>query len=238
MRLFETLYSNHIEKKDKIRISITGGGGKTTILENLGSYLRKKDLSVLVTTTVKLANPLFHDYLTDYVYTKEKDVLSHKVKKGESVFYAETTQMDIKKAVAPRPEVLSVLLELYDVVIAEADGSRGLPIKWHTERDPVILDENDLLIAVMGLDAVFEKSCSVAFGEESETIVDKRYLARYFSDPEGLMKKKETSSDSLIIFNKAEKASSLAIDEVLQAQPPCRSYFASAKRDEIIREVL
>ena len=122
-------------------VSITGAGGKTSTLKALGQYCREKGLSVLLTTTTKIQSPKTFDYDADYAFTDEGDALLHEPEKGQSVFYAQRALMDPKKLVSPRLDVLSLLIKRYDVTIIEADGAKGLPLKYHSDRDPVIVDE-------------------------------------------------------------------------------------------------
>ena len=46
-------------------ISITGGGGKTSLLKCLASYYRDKGEKVLMTTTTKFQSPLFFRWDAD-----------------------------------------------------------------------------------------------------------------------------------------------------------------------------
>ena len=102
-------------------ISITGGGGKTTLMEKLGRYLADNGSSVLMTTTTKVASPRLHQYGADFIFEDESG-LGHKPEKGSLVFYAHHHPMDMKKWIAPREEVLTILSSMYDVVIS--DGAR------------------------------------------------------------------------------------------------------------------
>ena len=235
MHLTKELYS-HLVKNGKAVIAITGGGGKTTLLKRLSTFLRDEGLSVLITTTTKIQNPLFYDYEADHIFKDELSVLTHDVKKGEKVFYAESSGYDIKKTVSPRLELLEVLKDRYDVLLYEADGSRGLPVKIHSERDPVIIDGTTAVIAVMGLSAVGEKAYSVVFGDDSESIVDSKYISSYLKDPDGLLKGMNDSTDNVIVINQADSNAD-KIDEVRKVKFPYRTYIASEERDEIYLSV-
>ena len=218
---------------DKSLIAITGGGGKTSLMENMALYLKKEGYSVLITTTTKVASPLFHDYKVDHVFSDES-VLSHKVKKGESVFYCDRSY-DTKKWISPRKDVLKTLASLYDVVIYEADGSRGLPLKIHTERDPVILDNTDIVIGVMGLWGIGHKAYEMCFGDGSERLIDKDYLEEYFSSKEGLSKEMDKAKRRIFVFNGGEAAS----EETISMLKKCNKsndiscYIASIREDRI-----
>ena len=68
-------------------VSITGGGGKTTLMIESARYFKEKGLSVLVTTTTKVISPYLLDYGQDRVFDDES-ILSYVPKAGEVVFYA------------------------------------------------------------------------------------------------------------------------------------------------------
>ena len=220
-------------KDNKALIAITGGGGKTTLMENLALYLKSKGLSVLITTTTKVESPIYHDYKVDYVYSDES-VLSHDVKKQESVFYANKSY-DTKKWISPRLEVIIALSKLYDVVLYEADGSRSLPLKIHTERDPVVLNSSDIVIGVMGVWALGHKAYEMCFGDGSGRIIDKSYLDEYLCSEEGLSKSMEKAKEKIFVFNGGENASEHDKYTLASCKKPSNiiSYLASARRDEI-----
>ena len=136
--LYDVLYGGYCDSKDgpKPFVSITGGGGKTTLMIESARYFKEKGLSVLVTTTTKVISPYLLDYGQDGVFNDE-GVLSHDPKEGEIVFYAHVSD-DGNKWCSPGFENLSQLYGMYDVVLCEADGSKRLPVKVHTSRDPQI----------------------------------------------------------------------------------------------------
>jgi probable selenium-dependent hydroxylase accessory protein YqeC len=173
---------------DKKVISITGAGGKTTLLSLLAKAYAQRGFSVLVTTTTKVQSPKLYDFGLDKVILNETEALMHDPEKGKSVFYAEAHIMDPKKCISPRLEVLEALSFRYDVTIVEADGAKRLPLKVHTERDPVILSSNTFTIAVMGLSAAGEKGDNVCFGLDSPDIVDEAFFQRIVDMEEGALK--------------------------------------------------
>lgn len=169
-------------------ISITGSGGKTTLLKLLASCYKNLNKSVLITTTTKIQSPKLFDFNQDRSFFDEKDVLIHEPVKGEIVFYSLRHIMDPKKCVAPPIEVLNVLSRRYDVVLCEADGAKGLPLKLHTERDPVVLPITSATIAVMGASSLGLKGDNVCFGLDSPKIVDFSFFQDLIDDEEGVLK--------------------------------------------------
>ncbi len=211
MDLFSYLEKQFITQCNNV-ISITGGGGKTTLMIEFASYLKKRGYSVLLTTTTKVESPKNIDYKADYIFSDES-VLSHDAKGGETVFYAEKS-FDVKKWISPRLDVLSILTQRYDVVLIEADGSRRLPLKLHTERDPVIPKETTGVIGVMGASALGRLAQYEVFGDSSDRIIDKEYLKGYLDNPEGIKKGMRENIPHLILFNAADRLSEDEIKEI------------------------
>ena len=197
---------NEMEKQlvegGKAFISVTGGGGKTTFLIAFSSYLKSRGYSVLLSTSTKLAPPWKVDYKADMVFLKE-DVMAYFPKKGETVFYAHYDE-EKGKVVSPEERVVALLKPRYDVVIVEADGSRNLPFKIHTSRDPVIWKDTTSVVAICGMWGLGKRTGEVCFGEETDSVVDKDYLLSYISSKEGLSKGMD-GHKAIYLFNGAEE---------------------------------
>lgn len=186
-------------------VSITGGGGKTTLMIESARYFKEKGLSVLVTTTTKVISPYILDYGQDRVFDDES-ILSHVPKAGEVVFYAHVFENG-NKWCSPGFENLSLLYEMYDVVLCEADGSKRLPVKIHTARDPQIHPLTNATIGVFGMWALWCSVQDVVFGPccqgLRDGIVDASFLDWYFSNPEGILKglSPGLSGRRVVLFN-------------------------------------
>lgn len=198
--LFEELEKRLIKPEKKHNaISVTGGGGKTSLLTEFGRYLRDRGYSVILTTTTRIAGPARHDYRTDYIF-HDRDILEYKTEKGRSVLYAEPGS-DPGKWSSPAPDVLSELYTVFDVMLIEADGSRGLPLKIHTERDPVILPFTDSVVGVMGLWGIGCKANDAVFGDDRDVIVDDMYIDSYLRSENGLIKGMSSATYNAVILN-------------------------------------
>ena len=146
MDLYKTLADR--AAKDGAFISLTGGGGKTTLMIKLASYLRNAGKRVLITTTTRLMSPRFHNYMTDRFFCDDS-VLSFVPEGPCSVLYAVESEDRENKVSCPPIENLDLLRSRFDVIINEADGSKRLPLKVHTQRDPVIPPFTTYTISVM-----------------------------------------------------------------------------------------
>ena len=180
---------------------MTGGGGKTTLMIEWASYLKEKGFRVLMTTTTKIMAPSFLDYKADFIFSSD-EVLSFVPEGPCTVLYALGDNVT-NKWVSPSPEHFDVLRDRYDVIINEADGSKRLPLKVHTQRDPVVPALTTYTVSIMGLWAIGRKTGEVAFGEERDAVVDRTYLQDYICAPEGLLKG-SIERKRAIVFNGAD----------------------------------
>lgn len=184
-------------------ISITGAGGKTSTMKALAGRFRAMGRSVLLTTTTKIQGPRHFDYDVDHVFVEESDALSHEPAPAQSVLYAQRALMDPKKLVSPRREVLDILVARYDVTIIEADGARTLPLKYHQERDPVVIDSTDATLAVIGASAFGCRVDDTCFGFESDALVDTAFLDFLIRDGQGVLK--GAKGRTVILVNQADE---------------------------------
>jgi len=232
MDLYGHLYEN-LKTTSRPFFSITGGGGKTTLMIGLARYFKKKGCSVLITTTTKVLSPYLLDYGQDKVFSDES-ILSYKPHSGEVVFYAHVSE-DGNKWCSPGFDNLTELYGVYDIIISEADGSKRLPVKIHTARDPQIHPLTTATIAVFGMWAIGHDASEVAFGPTKAGIVDALYLDWYFEEPEGLLKDL-IPNHSAVVFNGGD----LGLDKrftnmVSQIKRPndIKIYVASARDGQL-----
>jgi probable selenium-dependent hydroxylase accessory protein YqeC len=183
-------------------IALTGGGGKTTCLIQLASLYAKMGKRVLISTTTKLLLPDVVDYGCDS-YFFDDAIFKHSPNEGERVFYA----LRGKKALAPPEEHLKQLLNSYDVLLLEADGSRHLGLKLHNDKDPVVPSFVTATIAIASFSTLgkdFSKNC---FGYElynkefPEQVVDLLTFKKLLLHPEGITKC--ITGKGLVLFNQA-----------------------------------
>ncbi|MCR5732773.1 MAG: putative selenium-dependent hydroxylase accessory protein YqeC [Sphaerochaetaceae bacterium] len=228
MDLYSYIDSKYLGK-DKNIISITGGGGKTTFLIRFASYLKKKGKSVLITTTTKLIRPELIDYKEDKVFYLRDDVLSYRPV-NEVVFYAKI--LNERKCQAIDTADVSSLSALYDVILIEADGAANLPLKLHTEKDPVVAKETTLTVMIMGLGGYNKSIKDVCFGSCEDGIADKNFIQALLDNREGVLKR--CTGDGLVIVNQCDSFSYKDLEEL-----KCKYeiLFASEVEDKIYASI-
>ncbi|BCJ93845.1 hypothetical protein acsn021_14140 [Anaerocolumna cellulosilytica] len=192
MQLTEAL--NLVPDGKGTMISFVGGGGKTSSLFALAYELAGAGKKVLVTTTTAMYNPVgaCHPNIT---------IL------GEYI----TTEGKLKGITKERTDEI-YKLNSYDYILAEADGSRGRPIKAPAEHEPVIPRNTGILIGVIGMDA-FGKELSAAYVHRPEILseltgaglwdrVNEEVIVKLVSHPLGLFKACPLGADKILLLNK------------------------------------
>ena len=130
-------------------LTVTGSGGKTTTVEQLARLWADRGQSVLVTTSTRMAHPEVHAYpFEQFVpYTFDGGGFPEPTSGQVVLFGVESGD----KLAAPPMETIATVAGTFDRILIEGDGARGLPLKIHAQRDPVIPDITELVIAVVGL---------------------------------------------------------------------------------------
>lgn len=139
-------------------ISLVGAGGKTTLMYTLAAAFARKGKRVVVTTTTHIRRP------EDYPVVKNKKELETFLKRtlivaagsdapeGKLTMSAEMTMTDYREAA--------------DIVLVEADGAKHFPCKVPAEKEPVIPEESDIVLGVVGMDALGRPLREVCFRKE------------------------------------------------------------------------
>jgi probable selenium-dependent hydroxylase accessory protein YqeC len=109
-------------------ISFVGAGGKTSLAEYLGQTAAAGGKRVVMTTTTR-------------IWAKEP--------------YVTLDAPGMKKGGRSRRFVrMGKLVRDYDLVLVEADGAKGRPLKYPAAHEPVIPPCSDRIVVVAGLDAL------------------------------------------------------------------------------------
>ena len=221
MRLSDVLWN---QLKGQKMISITGSGGKTTLMCLLARRFQEEGHSVLVSTTTKLASPDCYPYPVQKVFLEDA-VFSYYPRTGEGVFYAKSIAPG--KVASPGSDALMRLSHRYEYLIVEADGSRRLPLKYHTSRDPVVL-ESSFAVAVMGLSSLGKPIASVCFGCERKGVVDVPFLQWLIEEKQGALK----GGARMLVLNQAE-----GLELPLDLHAPVPMLYASEESDLLLMHV-
>ncbi|HAL18536.1 MAG TPA: putative selenium-dependent hydroxylase accessory protein YqeC [Spirochaetaceae bacterium] len=130
-------------------ISIVGGGGKTSFMLFLKEVFNSHGQSVMMSTTTHLSSKV--DYGVDATVL---DSASFPImKKNSSVLFVSYDPASDKYR-SPGADRIKSYGESFDKVIIEADGSRGLPLKYHLDGEPVILEMSSAVVSIIGADSI------------------------------------------------------------------------------------
>jgi probable selenium-dependent hydroxylase accessory protein YqeC len=129
-----------------------GGGGKTSLLRELAALYRKLGVPVLATTTTR-TEPLSWPDLS--IVDWHPELTGRGDLSAATVFVRDGTDRDGKwLGIGPRrcEELGRAFPDR--IVLVEADGSGGLPVKLHRPDEPVWPRLNSVAFAVIGLAAI------------------------------------------------------------------------------------
>lgn len=132
--------------KQRHVISIVGGGGKSSLQGYLARCYAQRGMKTAATTTTKIRRPAH--------LCRTIEACRACWAAGEYAVCGEPYGEN--KLSAPEDTVFLALLGEADALVIEADGAHGLPCKAPAAHEPVILPQSDVVIAVLGLDALGE----------------------------------------------------------------------------------
>lgn len=136
---------------EKLVVSLVGSGGKTTLLYKICDAMRKEGRRTAALTTTHIMRPLNSDGLQCII---DDDVCLAQTYFDDGKVVLAGTQTGTGRLEAPNEDMLTFLMKTADVIVAEADGSRRLPIKFPNDTEPVLLPGTTHLFVVAGLCAI------------------------------------------------------------------------------------
>ncbi|TZE82302.1 selenium cofactor biosynthesis protein YqeC [Calorimonas adulescens] len=178
-------------------ISFIGGGGKTTIIKDL-TYEMIPFYTVAITTTTHI-----------YPYHGVKTVFLREDLPDENPLFFARDMDSNGKLVGLLPGDIKSIKR--DVILVEADGSKGRSLKAPAEWEPVVPDCTTITCIVIGLDVIgkpldgeyvyrAERVCRLT-GYRLGMTVDAELILRLLN-PDGLLK--GAKGKIFIILNKAD----------------------------------
>lgn len=143
-----------LEINDNTVASFYGAGGKTSLLLKLASEIAESGSKVLITTTTKMYAP---EGLPLFTGVNNHDLISQlreHYKKHSVAVLAESVMAD-EKLYGVNTTLINKLHDILKIaILIEADGAKGRPLKGHREDEPVIPASTNLIIPVIGADAL------------------------------------------------------------------------------------
>lgn len=199
-------YFSFLDEKGHV-ISLVGGGGKTTLLFYLAGCFASRGMKTVVMTTTKIGCPQH--------WCAAMEECRQAWENGR---YAVCGEQKIPgKLSSPGEEFLKKLLNEADAVVNEADGAHRLPCKAPAEHEPVILPQSDIVVAVMGLDALGRRVGEICHRSEkvqellgcpADHVLEAKDMAAILLSPDG-SRKNVGERNFFAVLNKCDDAQRL-----------------------------
>ncbi len=140
-------------------VTLTGGGGKTTVMFRLAEELTAAGLTVISTMTTKIFVGQMERAPASVLLQADgsiPDGLAGLLAEHRHVLIGGKIGADREKVEGVPPGLVDELAAagLADVIIVEADGSRRLPLKAPAEHEPVVPRCTTILVPLAGLDVL------------------------------------------------------------------------------------
>jgi probable selenium-dependent hydroxylase accessory protein YqeC len=136
-------------------ITVTGSGGKTTLIENLAEELVNEGKTVLIATSTKIMLPT----KCNEVIVLNDEILRRIKLPSPAVIYGGKAISKDDKIIGFDEETISEISnnENIDFVLVEGDGSKRMPIKGYSSFEPVVPEGTEILISVLGMNSLFTR---------------------------------------------------------------------------------
>jgi len=174
-------------------ISLTGAGGKTSCLYQLGNELQEG--RVLLTTTTKMGYPAVGQ--VDEIYSVGEIEIPRLPHKHGRTFLSGGYLAGGKCRHVPMDKIGAASAN-YDVTVIEADGSRQFPLKGYFDSEPCIPEFATLnvgIATVQGIGRRADESWILRWPEfqemvgiEAGELVNEIHMARWIEHPKGMFK--------------------------------------------------
>lgn len=203
--LIEALFSETEESKV---VSVVGGGGKTSLIFGLAEEFLRVGKKVIVTTTTHMR------YEPECPFAESADL---KVVQKNLYQYGYTVvgtfdEMN-KKIGHVSDEKLSELKKTADILLIEADGSKGLPLKVPESWEPALWTGSDVVIGVVGMDALGKRIGEICHRPEKtaaflnkslEDYIEEKDIVRIVESKDGMRKNVQENCKYYVFLNKTD----------------------------------
>ncbi|MFC1869340.1 selenium cofactor biosynthesis protein YqeC [Thermodesulfobacteriota bacterium] len=200
-------------------LSITGAGGKTSLMFHLAAILGGIGKKVLTTTTTKIFPPFPEQSKTMIISDSIEEFLDRAavyLKKDNHITAAASRIRRVNKLKGFSPELIHDIHKekLFDWILVEADGAAQRSLKASSDHEPVIPVKSDILLGVAGLDVIgkslnesnvfrselFSQRIGLPLGE----IISEPHLAALIAHPMGMLKGAPPEAECFVFLNKAD----------------------------------
>lgn len=232
-------------------IAFVGAGGKTSALFRLATALEGQGGRVLITTTTHLldprgepSRPALHLVLRPDMEAPIGAASLPEASPGLTVLLSREAEPPGKMK-GIHPSWIPALRPYWDLILVEADGSKGLPVKAPAPYEPVIPPGTDLAVGVVGLDCLGRPMDGRTvhrperFGDITDCATGDpilwEHLVALARHPEGLFK--GAPGSRVLLFNKADRAHAIPTRAQLADLPANRILIATLEPVEAVLDL-
>ena len=126
-------------------IAFVGAGGKTSLIEYLARETAKRNKKTVITTTTKIYAREPYMLLTQN--RGSNDAADNPIRAGKTIENSKLTAVTF--------DDIRELGKTFDIVLIEADGAKGKPLKYPAPHEPVIPPFSGMVFVLAGLDGLF-----------------------------------------------------------------------------------
>lgn len=137
-------------------VAFAGAGGKSGAIRMIAAELSRDGMKVLVAPTTKMMVSEV-EKLGPLVTSKDLEELRASIKdafSGSDVVVTGSGLISKGRVDGIDPDLFGSLMDLADVVLVEADGSRHRPLKGTADHEPALPDASTLVVAVGNIQAL------------------------------------------------------------------------------------
>lgn len=201
----------------KHTICLVGGGGKTTVMYELAAAWAACGRKVLVLTSTHILQPADGSFAADAAAV-------HNLWQQRRYAVIGTPEFATGKLTAPPQDLYEALQLQADVILCEADGSKHHPCKAPAAHEPVLLPDSDIVLAVVGMDALgrpLAQACqrpqlaAALLGCSLDSVIDEQMLVALLLSEQGARKNVGTRG-FYIVLNKCDLISAAQQEEMLR----------------------
>mgnify|MGYP000208812589 FL=1 len=189
----------------KHTICLVGGGGKTTVMYELAAAWAACGRKVLVLTSTHILCSADGRFAADAAAV-------HNLWQQRRYAVIGTPEFATGKLTAPPQDLYEALQLQADVILCEADGSKHHPCKAPAAHEPVLLPDSDIVLAVVGMDALgcpLAQACqrpqlaAALLGCSLDSVIDEQMLVALLLSEQGARKNVGTRG-FYIVLNKCD----------------------------------
>lgn len=201
----------------KHTICLVGGGGKTTVMYELAAMWAACGRKVLVLTSTHILRPVDGSFAADVPAVQDL------WQQGRYAVIG-TPEAATGKLTAPPQFLYEAMQPQADVILCEADGSRHHPCKVPAAHEPVLLPDSDIVLAVVGMDALgcpLAQACqrpqlaAALLGCSLDSVIDEQMLAALLLSEQGARKNVGTRT-YYIVLNKCDLLKAVQQEKMLR----------------------